>query len=382
MSEIRKVSIISGICVEFDAISASVRDDAIAFDLTHNFAVKVFTYRNEYPEVDAVVVNGLSDIIFHPFFIDSDLIIYHFGVYCDLFNAIFIGNGRAPQVVRYHNITAKQWLPKRDWVTIDRSLEQMHNMAIATRVWPVSDTNRTDLLETEIVAPEKIEVIPLIVGHGRRLGRMADKPCDALNLVFLGRFVQSKGLLDLIPVMARLRRELERPVSLRLLGSLRFSHDDYIDKLRRAILDANLDDCITVVGEVTDAQMAVEFSRAHILMLPSYHEGFCKPVIEAMQFGCVPVMYDSGNLRYVARGYAATAPAGDVDALCHRALTIAGALDHWFSGVAELVLEVDAGRFDLDDYEAGVDKVLESYSLTTVAQKLRAAAEALLAEEC
>jgi len=52
---------------------------------------------------------------------------------------------------------------------------------------------------------------------------------------------------------------------------------------------------VRVLGAVTDAQLSALYRRADVLLVPSEHEGFCVPIIEAFSLG-VPV---------VARGFGA-----------------------------------------------------------------------------
>ena len=69
------------------------------------------------------------------------------------------------------------------------------------------------------------------------------------------------------------------------------------------------------LGTVDDATWEQLYRRAHILAIPSYHEGFCKPVIEGLRAGCIPVGYASYNLPEIANGLGRMVPTGDVAAL-------------------------------------------------------------------
>jgi glycosyltransferase involved in cell wall biosynthesis len=375
----KKVALVTGICVRHDAISASVRDDAMAFSGEHGYSTKVYTYSNDYPELDATVVGGPADILFDQHFREADLLIYHFGIYYDLFNTIMIGNGHAPQTVRYHNITSKQWLPQSDWNTIDRSRRQLYNCRAADRIWPVSEYNASDLTQHGIVAPEDIDVIPLMVGDGVRRGSLLDKDASVTRIVFLGRFVKSKGLTDLLRGIAAARRMVDRKMTLRLLGSPKFSSRAYIDELRQLIAELRLDDCVTIVGEVTEAELAAEFRQAHILAVPSYHEGFCKPVIESMSFGCVPITYDAGNLAYVAQGHSVIVPAGDIAALAGAIADVSRMIGAIGTSKGDTAISVQAGTMTLSAYDARVDEIVRDCGAPAVSVRLRAAAEALLA---
>jgi glycosyltransferase involved in cell wall biosynthesis len=383
MTELRKagrlnVAIISGVCVRHDALSASVRDDALAFSEPFGFHARVFTYRNEYPEIDAVEVNNVNQIGFDPYFLNCDLIVYHFGIYYEFFNLIFLGNGAAPQVVRFHNVTPRALLPQNEWPLFERSSTQMYNLQVADAIWPVSELNRQDLLEAELVSKDRIEVIPLCVGDGQRRGRLTDKPVGAVRLLFVGRIVKAKGLTDLVYAAAILRAKgIE--FSLRIVGEMRFSQPEFVRELKGLILALKLGPHVALVGGVSDDALEGEYSRAHVLVLPSYHEGFCKPVIEALRFGCIPVTYDASNLKYVAQGLSRTVPAGDTGALAAAIAAAARSVAAVPEKSETALIEVDRGALSLTDYERGVDEVIARCGFPAVSSQLRQSASRLIA---
>jgi glycosyltransferase involved in cell wall biosynthesis len=373
------VAIISGICVKHDALSASVRDDALAFSEQFGFHSRIFTYKNEYPDVDAVEVDDLTKICLDPYFLNCDLIIYHFGIYYELFNTIFLGNGTAPQAVRFHNVTPRALLPQSEWPVFERSATQLFNLRVADAIWPVSELNRHDLLEADLVTADRTEVIPLCVGDGQRRGRLRDKRAAVVNLLFVGRIVKAKGLMDLVYAASVLRR-IGVEFSLRIVGDMRFSQPEFVRALKSLILDLKLGHCVTLVGGVSNEALDDEYARAHVLVLPSYHEGFCKPVIEALRFGCIPVTYDSSNLKYVAQGFSRTVPAGDIGALAAGIAEAARSVGAVFKRSDTALIEVDRGAMSLTDYERGVDGVIASCGFPAVSTRLRQAARKLISE--
>jgi glycosyltransferase involved in cell wall biosynthesis len=378
LSQPRKVALITGICVQHDAISASVRDDALAFSAAHGYSTRVYSYSNDYPELDAKIVAGPADILFDAHYRDADLLIYHFGIYHDLFNTIMVGNGHAPQAVRYHNITAREFLPQSDWGIIARSRRQLFNCRAADRIWPVSDYNAADLVQNGIATAADIEVIPLMVGNGARACSLLEKDSATTRIVFLGRFVKSKGLTDLLRAVAAARARTTQKIELRLLGSPKFSSRDYMAELTALTAQLHLGACVTMVGEVSEAGLADEFRRAHIICVPSYHEGFCKPVIEAMAFGCIPVTYDAGNLAFVARGYSRTVPAGDIAALATALTETSASIESLAAKGGQARVTVDAGEMPVATYEAECGRVLQAYGAPEVSAQLRRAGEGVL----
>jgi glycosyltransferase involved in cell wall biosynthesis len=81
-----------------------------------------------------------------------------------------------------------------------------------------------------------------------------------------------------------------------------------------------------VRGWVAEAELADLYRGAAALLLPSRHEGFGIPVIEAMASGTPVVLSDEPALREVAGDAASYAEDGDLAAALRRALEIRGQL--------------------------------------------------------
>jgi glycosyltransferase involved in cell wall biosynthesis len=84
---------------------------------------------------------------------------------------------------------------------------------------------------------------------------------------------------------------------------------------------------------VSEAEKSRLMEAAHALVMPSYHEGFCMPVVEALGRGCFVLGYAAGNTPFIANGFGALVPSGDVDglsrAMAHFVEAVQGAHDPW-----------------------------------------------------
>ena len=178
----------------------------------------------------ARTVSGLPDLLLDPAFQAADIIIYHFGIYCELFDALIAAKGRARQIVHFHNITPPQFVAPAQRQVIERSFIQVHNLKKADEVWADSHVN-AETLETLGIDPTRIQVIPLAVENPtpRTLCGKAPTP---LNLLFVGRFVQSKGVLDLVEAVDLVRSRCTVPFRLRLAGSLEWSDSTYVTRVK------------------------------------------------------------------------------------------------------------------------------------------------------
>jgi glycosyltransferase involved in cell wall biosynthesis len=111
-------------------------------------------------------------------------------------------------------------------------------------------------------------------------------------------------------------------VHLAIVGPHR--NERYSSALRRHVRSINLP-TVRIPGEVTDAQLATYFRRADVLLVPSEHEGFCVPIVEAFSFGVPVVARDFGAIAETCGGAALVLPRdASAPELCeavHRVLT-------------------------------------------------------------
>ena len=170
-------------------------------------------------------------------------------------------------------------------------------------------------------------------------------PLIELRLLYVGRFVQAKGVHDLVEAAARLHRR-GVPVSLRLVGSRTYSRPEYLDRLHDAVLREKMTEQVEFLHDVPREKLAECYQWAHALVMPSRHEGFCIPVVEALAHRCRVIATDAGSIPEVAGGLGRILPVGDVDALVR-------ALEELQQSPRELAV-VDAGSLPLEEWNQRV----------------------------
>ncbi|MDQ1631748.1 MAG: hypothetical protein QOC80_1720, partial [Frankiaceae bacterium] len=72
---------------------------------------------------------------------------------------------------------------------------------------------------------------------------------------------------------------------------------------------------VTLLGKVSDADLAVAYARAAVVVVPSRSEGFGLPVLEAMTHGTPVVVTEVPALLEVGADAVVPVPVGDADAL-------------------------------------------------------------------
>src|SRR5579864_4736442 len=307
-----KVAIVASVLSRHDAVTAAVRDTAAALEVGGH-EISLFALRNDFRDFDAVIVTDAATLLLEPRFQAAQLVLYHFAIYSPLFDAMIALQGQVPQIAVFHNITPAALVDQSALPVIERSFRQMHNLRLVDRIWAVSETN-AEALAANGFDMSKVEMIPLAVERPAP-ARLAAKPRNPIELLFVGRFVRSKGVRDLLIAFDRAHRPAAVPLRLRLVGNVDFSDPQYLADLRREIALRRLGASVELLGQVDDTRLARFYHRSHILVIPSYHEGFCVPVIEGLRAGCIPIGYDAHNLPAIANGLGRMVPTGDCNAL-------------------------------------------------------------------
>jgi glycosyltransferase involved in cell wall biosynthesis len=146
----------------------------------------------------------------------------------------------------------------------------------------------------------------VVIGHGPGLD--PDQPEHAPHELPAERFVLFVGAVQRhksAPLLVRAFRGLGlHDTSLVIAGA---THND------EAALAAAIegDHRIVRLSAVADAELAWLYRRAALLAMPSRYEGFCIPILEAMQFGCPVIAADAGAMPEIAGTAAVLVPPND-----------------------------------------------------------------------
>jgi glycosyltransferase involved in cell wall biosynthesis len=365
----RRIVIIASAIAKYDAISFDVHQTWTYLSQNEDWEVSVLSTRNDFADLPAKLVANLADLLICPEFLSADLIIYHFGIWHELFDAVNIGNGRAPQAMFFHNITPTEFTPPRYRATTAKSFSQLNAFRQVDRFWPVSKAN-AEMLEGMEFDTNKIVVIPGPVAEPplKKLSEKAMKP--SIEILFLGRIVSSKGVLDLVEAVKRIRG-LDIPAfRVRIVGNLDYSDPAYSELVRTKIADYELSECVKFIGTVDQQARDRLLYESHILAIPSYHEGFCKPVIEGLRSGCIPVGYAAYNLKYIAEGLCRMVPPGDIPELAEAFANLITDLGRALSGSSDGIV-LDRGKMYLPEFDLAVTTVVEKYEPYRVSKLMR-----------
>lgn len=374
----QRISIVSGLCVRNDAISAAA---ALQAELLADagYEVRVFVQHLDMTQPplrsdgSSWDLQGTDPTILQvrdswtlqqsEFFRTSDLIVYHLGIHFDLFNSLLLAHPTARTAVYFHNITPPLLLRGGTAIAASQAMDQAAIATFADMVWAVSEHNADVLAELSDVERSDVIVIPLSV-HRHDLARpLVDDPVASTNpgsaatdgttrVLAVGRMVAAKGQLDLLEAVVSIPPPARERFSLELVGSRVHSDPAYIRDLEGFVDAHRLEAQVQLLFDPSDEELWESYRRADVFVSPSHHEGFCVPVVEALMAGCRVITTDAGALPSTVGPCGTVVPVSDPEALASALLRAqrAGPLDAAESATVRRHLE----QFSPDTYRSSL----------------------------
>jgi glycosyltransferase involved in cell wall biosynthesis len=237
----------------------------------------------------------------------SDLLLVHGSIGGDAVNG-FLTKRRERMVLRYHNITPSEHFAPYDpefAELLDRGRVEL--TALRNRVELAIAVSEYNRLELEQMGFSETEVIPILSDVA---GLLDEPPVslaplgvnpDARTVLFVGRVAPNKGHFRLLAAFHVLKTYLEPAAQLVMAGGGEVAA--YAGGLRRYRRELALPD-VVFTGPVSPPQLAALYRTAAVFVCLSAHEGFCVPLIEAMEFGVPVVAWDTSAVGETAGGAA------------------------------------------------------------------------------
>lgn len=312
-----RIAIIASVCTSHDAVSSAVRNNIDAL-VNYGDEVTLFALRCDFEDIKFVEYSDPVSLSENPDFYTADLIVAHFAIFNPLFPAILLAHPRQRVVIVFHNITPRELVAAKDRKSIDESFRQLSLFRFADHVICDSKVNQSVLYEGGVSTPSTVQ------GLGIELPPKPpdEKPSfydDRIRLLFLGRFVKSKGPGELLEALKNVILDQPgRALELALVGNTTFSDNALIEEIQATITeltDSFAEADIRIEGNAPELRKQQLLHNADLFVLPTYHEGFCLPVIEALAAGCRVITYDNSNLPHISGGLSRLVPTGDIDLL-------------------------------------------------------------------
>jgi glycosyltransferase involved in cell wall biosynthesis len=146
-----------------------------------------------------------------------------------------------------------------------------------------------------VLHPGRDHIEPQIRDH--EIAARAHEP-GPLRVLYLGSVSPRKGLQTLLEAASSLPAQT---LQLRVVGDPS-RHPSYARAMRRTIREKHLDDLVTLLGPLPDAEVHRHLQRSHVLCVPSRYEGFGIVYLEAMGYGVVPIGGAAGGAAEIIEG--------------------------------------------------------------------------------
>jgi glycosyltransferase involved in cell wall biosynthesis len=143
----------------------------------------------------------------------------------------------------------------------------------------------------------------------------------AIHVLHVGSNDARKNLRAVFGVVAALRHRAGRAVRLVKAG------DPFGPAEQRALAEFGITDAARVFAGVAAGELALLNRACDCLLYPSYHEGFCRPVAEAMASGLPVVTSDRGAIPEVVQGTAPMFAPDDVDGMAREIAALSDSAD-------------------------------------------------------
>lgn len=156
------------------------------------------------------------------------------------------------------------------------------------RVLALHGEQKRRIEETFSIEREKIEVMGL--GYDKNLFNFHGIKEEDLEIWYVGKISHAKGVEELLDAYRGLK--CRERVKLKLAGGMSGAEGSYLEEKAR-----KLGSGVEILGQVDQKVLAEGLRKGHILVLPSYYEGFPMVVVEALACGMEVVVNDLPGLK-------------------------------------------------------------------------------------
>ncbi len=194
-----------------------------------------------------------------------------------------------PKALIYHNVTPSSFFLHDPYLARFSDEGRKQLKVFVGQVVAAFGDSRFNCAELELLGLPKPTVFPLLdlsagdAKSGSKLGMASGKPLAAgKKLLFVGKLTPHKNQALLIQMLYYLQKNHPDRYTLTLAGRSDPLYGNYLRLLAKAL---GLADKVRFAGSVSQSELEAIYSQADALVCTSLHEGFCIPLVEAMQRG-------------------------------------------------------------------------------------------------
>jgi glycosyltransferase involved in cell wall biosynthesis len=199
----------------------------------------------------------------------------------------------------YHNITPAIWyrsINQRVADDIERGLSELPALcAISDAIWADSPFNAQEIKALGFSAAVlELLVDPARWSEARNEGLYASvSSSPGTQVLHVGRLAPNKCVEDVIRSFYFLVKYIDEQARLRIVG-IDTDTELYSFSLRELANYLGIGYAVEFVGPLADEEVRAMYEASDVYLCMSEHEGFCLPLIEAMNFGLPVVAYGAG----------------------------------------------------------------------------------------
>lgn len=283
-----------------DAIGNAVAEK-LAFFLEHGAEVRVFLQQDKLlhpavrPHARLLATPDLRGESGR-YLTSCDLVVFEFGQAYSLLGLLpLLAGGRARILLDYHGITPPELWPAHNREALEQGCRQRGLAWFADGVVTHSRFTGRELTEATGFPSERLHIL----GHPLPPGQFSAEPpgqdlrqrlrlTEGRILLFVGRLAANKRIGVILEAMARLR-DRQPPLHLAVVGDASDVYALEKQQLQERAVELSLQARLHFLGHVSDTELSDAYRSADLFVMPSRHEGFCVPVVEALASG-VPVV--------------------------------------------------------------------------------------------
>jgi glycosyltransferase involved in cell wall biosynthesis len=237
--------------------------------------------------------------------------LYHLSTHSDMAAWLHQRAGAGQRLLAYyHNITPAEYFARWEPAAARSCVaarDEMRLLAGDTELaLAASGYNRGELEEAgypkAVTSPLLLDLeayhAPPAAAAVDRIRRKRDG--GGARWLFVGRLAPNKCQHDVIAAFAAYRKAFDPRATLVLPGGV--TSPRYLNAMHAMIRDLDLGGSVELPGGLAFGDLLAEFATADVFVSCSEHEGFCVPVIEAMELGVPVVAYGAAAVPETVNG--------------------------------------------------------------------------------
>ncbi len=258
---------------------------------------------------------------------NADLVIADYAQHYNLLDYLALLAGKKPRLILdYHGVTpAEHWQgPQRE--LLERSACMRGVVWCADLALTHTEFAKKELQRATGFAAERIVVQPYPIDSTLFRPRENAKLRRRLQLgagpvlLYVGRLAANKRVSTLIEAVAHLP-----DAQALIVGDTGDVYDEEAKRCRELAERLGVTSRVRFLGQVCDQELAEMYGGADVLVIPSLHEGYCMPVLEAMASGLPVVAARSTALPETIGDAGLTFTPNNAEDLAHKVRRIVGA---------------------------------------------------------